>query len=782
MLNTKYNKSLFIDAPFESDRTKGGIPMPALKEDSVTSHKIQLLIDELEYIYRYFKDNTIINGFIATIFYNRIAPKTSRVQRIFSHEKEAYENTVGARFGSNGLDNKGNPRLRHIVTYFVSEYEILSTISELKAAKKVVDDSYKGDFRKENLDKGNKNSQAIFFKNQPIKMSNFFWVMQDVSMIDKIDVLLPDNITPSKDTLVTFFPCFKEKGSLGLILNKMGITVKGGVLDDWNVILSPDQLEILMSSAPYLVCMNNDDFSSYNEDDYEEEDNSFSRRLPPVTDDMPTIGLFDTMFEENSYLKDYVTFENLVSDEYMKNSDNMVHGTKIDSILVEGDKLNPDYDDECGFFKVMHFGVGGKKSIDVPVLFKAIEEQVKKYCHKVKVWNISLGDERGINPNYLSLLGAKIDEVSRKYNVLFVVSGTNYSEKYKDITIGAPADSFNAIVVNSVISKDNPIPPSYARKGPVLTFFQKPDVCYYGGDKDNPLYCYSPNGDYYCCGTSFAAPFIARKAAFLINKMHLSVECAKALIIDSAYGWNVRTGNNNNSFMGYGIVPISVKEIVMSKKDEIKMIFSGKTIEQGTLIHDLPILIDQNNKFGFTAKLTFCYFTYGSRNQGVDYSDQEISVKFGKSNKKLDLRDNLEHYVVDSINKDKQAMENSFVGEGKAIGDFGKWNNTKVLIEKKCEQKREKDYNGIPPWWGIYVRHLDRYSSISAERWKNNPDSVSVKFGIVATFKTVDGTDADIDTYIKRIRANNNYHIREIDLEIENDISLQENVDIVFDK
>lgn len=781
MDKNKYNHSLLVEAPFESDRVNGGFPIPSLYTYSVTSSKIERLIKDLQNVLKYFEDKKLINGVLVTAFYTDIAPKSRRIQRMLSNLNDAYKYTVGARYVKS-IDESGKTCLKHAVTYCVNEYEITKTISELVDAKEIVDMFYSGEFVNTNLNKGNKELQKQFFKNRSLSMTNFFWLMQDVSNIDDFDVLLPDIKETNKNTLITIFPCFKTKGYLETALNKIGVTGKISLLDDWNVILSPDQLKLLIKEAPYLICMDNDDFSSYADEESIDNPCSFGRKLPPINDDLPTIGLFDTMFEEGCYLQEYVQFERLVSKDYMINPQNKIHGTRIDSILIEGHKLNPDYDDGCGYFKVLHFGVGGKKNIDVPILFNALDEQVKKHCNSVKVWNLSLGDERGINPNYVSLLGAKIDEISRKYNVLFVVAGTNISEEYKDMTIGSPADSFNAIVVNSVISKDKPIPPDYARKGPILTFVQKPDVCYYGGDKEHPLYCYSPNGDYCCSGTSFAAPFIARKAAYLINKMHLSIECAKALLIDSAYGWNVRTGKNNNDFIGYGIVPITIEDVILGKKDEIKMIFSGRTIEQGTLIHDLPILLDSNKSFNYTAKLTFCYFTYGSRNQGVDYSDQEISVKFGCSDKKVDHRDDQEHFIIDSINKDRQAMENAYVGEGKAIQDFGKWNNTKILIEGKIQQNKSKDYSAKNPWWGIYVKHLDRYSSISSEKWEKDPNSVSVRFGIVATFKTTDGTDADLDTYVKRLRSNVNYHVKEIDLEIENDISVQENEEVTFDE
>lgn len=47
-----------------------------------------------------------------------------------------------------------------------------------------------------------------------------------------------------------------------------------------------------------------------------------------------------------------------------------------------------------------------------------------------------------------------------------------------------------------------------------------------------------PLGKATVTGTSFAAPWITRKMAYLIHVMGLSREVAKALIIDSAAGWN----------------------------------------------------------------------------------------------------------------------------------------------------------------------------------------------------------------------------------------------------
>src|SRR5690606_37450063 len=113
-------------------------------------------------------------------------------------------------------------------------------------------------------------------------------------------------------------------------------------------------------------------------------------------------------------------------------------------------------------------------------------------------------------------------------------SGTNdKSQSFKKI--GSPADSINSLVVNSVDFKKNYA--DYSRKGPILEFFTKPDISYYGGTSIDPIYAYDINGIVPVYGTSYAAPWIARKLTYLIEVLGLTREIAKALIIDSALGW-----------------------------------------------------------------------------------------------------------------------------------------------------------------------------------------------------------------------------------------------------
>ncbi len=141
-----------------------------------------------------------------------------------------------------------------------------------------------------------------------------------------------------------------------------------------------------------------------------------------------------------------------------------------------------------------------------------------------------------IDANFISPEAAELDKIQYEYDVIFVVAGTNKKKNSNVNKIGAPADSLNSLVVNAIDFSGKPA--SYTRRGPVLSFFYKPDVCYYGGDGHDKIVVCEPLGKATVTGTSFAAPWITRKMAYLIHVMGLSRELAKALIIDSAVGWD----------------------------------------------------------------------------------------------------------------------------------------------------------------------------------------------------------------------------------------------------
>ena len=226
----------------------------------------------------------------------------------------------------------------------------------------------------------------------------------------------------------------------------------------------------------------------------------------------------------------------------------------------------------------------------------------------------------------------------------------------------SPADSLNSIVVNSIRRDGRPA--SYTRKGNGLSFFNKPDVAYYGGDYDNKIIAYAPWREEEVQGTSFAAPWISRKLCYLIDIMGMTREVAKALLIDSAAGWEYKKSTyRNKDVVGYGIVPIDIQQILSTSNDEIKFVLYGTSESYKTTNYAIPIPIDGDNKYPFIARATLCYFPECSRSQGVDYTNRELSLAFGRVGADGRIKD---------INENVQDENGVHIGERQSRKDFRK--------------------------------------------------------------------------------------------------------------
>jgi len=81
-----------------------------------------------------------------------------------------------------------------------------------------------------------------------------------------------------------------------------------------------------------------------------------------------------------------------------------------------------------------------------------------------------------INSNFISPEAAILDKIQFENDIIFVVAGTNKPKNSNVKKIGAPADSINSMVVNSVSTSNKPV--DYSREGLVLSFFNKPDISY----------------------------------------------------------------------------------------------------------------------------------------------------------------------------------------------------------------------------------------------------------------------------------------------------------------
>lgn len=686
------------------------------------------------------------SGVLISVHYNKIVAKSNRVSGLLKGEQSNYA-IVGAKFN--------HEKTKHIITYFLEEKDLEKSNVLLENTCRVFSTYFAEGISKDLFE------QKLFFdriKYEQFSLNKtlFRQIVADVSYIDDFDVETAHNY--NKDSIITLYDTGVDIKS---VFSKIGIDVLSSrILDNRTVFLDENQMNLLYDRVPYLVAMATENISDLSPDDFiEEYERDIS--LIPSPGIEPTIGVIDTLFDTRVYFSEWVEYHDMVDNNIPKGQNDYRHGTAVSSIIVDGPKLNPWLDDGCGRFRVRHFGVAAGAQFSSFTIIKLIKRIIEGN-KDIKVWNISLGSNQEINDNFISAEAAVLDQLQYENDVIFVVAGTNKSRA--DIEkIGSPADSINSMVVNSVTKSG--LSTKYSRKGLALSFFAKPDVSYYGGSEEQYIQVCEPLGVTLVAGTSFAAPWIARKLAYLINILGLNREVAKALIIDAARGWNDAPTPEEVALYGHGIVPIKITDIIQTPEDEIKFLVTDVSEKWNTYNYHFPIPL-KGDSYPYFARATMCYFPLCDRAQGVDYTNTELNLHFGR------IKDNGK---LNEINEDKQNQcddigeAGSYILEGEARERFRKWDNVKYISEKvrdrRIPKKAYKNKN-----WGMEIKTNNRLEP---------KDGIGLRFGVVVTVKEMYGVNR-IDEFIKNCNFNG-WLVNTIDIRNRIDIHRKINEEIDFE-
>ncbi len=225
------------------------------------------------------------------------------------------------------------------------------------------------------------------------------------------------------------------------------------------------------------------------------------------------------------------------------------HGTFVASRILYGDTLedklqNQPVTPSCYVLDVRVLGRdanGDILGLDEQGLAMAIDQAAQTFSPNVRVVNISLGTGVAINDNEYSLVANIIDQIARRYDLLFVTTAGNIcnsnliasyprSVPYPGWRIDLPGESLLALTVGSIacftdhnsISKKNELSP-FSRIGPGANGGIKPEVVAHGGNCNtlgkttSRLGVIGVHGDglqiAFDFGTSFAAPLVSGIAA-----------------------------------------------------------------------------------------------------------------------------------------------------------------------------------------------------------------------------------------------------------------------------
>lgn len=691
----------------------------------------------------FWSDKTLFTKALVSVHYTDVVAKSNRIKNLLSESpKGANESIVGARF------DERDGEIKHVITHCIFRDTIKKAVAELEECIKVLNTQFLGKLSVSQIDDINLNKVSV----NRMSKTKFVSLIVDCFYVDFI------NIDTDKDpieerSIVTLYETDVRSSQ---ILRQIGISeTKYQQLDDITFVMNPDQFDILKDAAPYLIAMSVSDITQIpvaNTNDID-EDPDFS--IPEPTNE-PVVGVIDTHFYDKVYFRDWVQYHNEQSKEIELKPNDYDHGTMVTSIIVDGPTLNPCLEDNCGRFQVRHFGVAKDGRNNSSSIMRAIKRIVSDN-KDIKVWNLSLGSEHEINKNFISPEAAILDKIQFENDVVFIVSGTN--KRDDDISkkrLGAPADSINSIVVNSVDFEQ--IPTIYSRTGPVLSFFNKPDVSYYGGTDDDRIVVYAPYGKKASYGTSFAAPWITRKMAFLIYKMGLTKEVAKALLIDSAARWKKNV--YNSEVIGYGVVPKKIDNIIQCENDEIRFVISEVSELFDTYNYNIPIPVYQESQ-PFIAKATLCYFPKCSRNQGVDYTDTELDLHFGR------IKDN----GIKSIDNNIQNNEGKyFLKEGRARQLYRKWDNIKLIGEELKDTPRSRKVYGDGRW-GISLKTKERLLGNAGK---------GLNFGLVITLKEITGQNR-IEEFI-RLCTLRGWLVNKVSIENQLEVYNKADVDVEFEE
>lgn len=693
----------------EKNRNKPG-PRNLNKTRKTTANDLRRLVLELKKVKEFYSQNDkYVNGVLIDVYYNDIISKSGRIKEVLKIKGECNDSIVGARFtdGLPGIEN-------HIITHYVEKNVIDVAIDKLLKAADYIDKYLNGEATSDNFD----SSLPLDYSKCSLKKTKLRDIIIDCSVIEKFDIPnVLDNIEMSDSMVVTFY---KTELNIYSLLNELGIDRDKyyyAPAGENTLFVDKNLLNVLLTKVPHLISMAVSDVSEISFST-ENKDNRKHFDIPKPTN-QPIIGVIDTLFDKSVYFGEWVDYHEVLEffEETNKNESHYEHGTSVTSIIVDGPRLNPWLEDNCGMFRVRHFGVCLDR-ISITSLVRKLERIVQQN-QDIHVWNLSLGTSEEVSKNFISFDGAALDALEQKYNVIFVIAGTNdiRNNKKDYLRVGSPADSINSVVVNSVRKDGSPV--SYSRKGKILSFFNKPDVSYYGGDFDERITVYSSKGIDEQYGTSFAAPWIARKLCYLIDILGFTREVAKALLIDSAAGWEYKQGQYKlQNIIGFGVVPKDISKVVECDNSEIKFTLTGTAHTFATSNYAIPVPKDEGNKSYYIARATLCYFPECNRLQGVDYTQRELSLKFG-----IVVGD-----TIKDINKNTQDDENEYNNERKARSDFRKWENTKFISSLLGKNRGLTLYN--EGFWGV---------SLTSKERKNIATMEDLNFGVVITLKNIQG-------------------------------------------
>lgn len=661
------------------------------KNTYITSTHLTNLADDLRGLIKNWNFTLLSSRVLVTAEYIEVIAKSNRITRLLKPVNCDHLSDIvcGARFETD-ITGKNT---HHVIVYKTTKEAIQQAIKELDSASSLLTNHCAGFATNQSL----KNLSKSLLVQYGFSLSALSDLLVDAYFVQRFYIGSAGN-NCNDDMLVSLYRVGNQQALINL-LAKIGIRASSSrFLNDDTVLLRQEERALLGEKADWLIAMEVRDLMSYDTSAQYISSITHTIQIPNPCNE-PTVGVIDTRFDTRVYFAKWVEYHDCINKSIPLKTEDYRHGTAVSSLIVNGPLINPHLDDGCGFFRVRHFAVAPHGLVSSFDVLRNIRDIVRNN-RDIKVWNLCLGSTRPCPKNFISPEGAELDRIQRDFDVIFVVAGTNAKNSSPNVLsqlrIGAPADAVNPVVVNSCDADGNPA--IYSRRGPVLDFFWKPDVSCQGGVPKAPMLVCTNCGQESVIGTSFAAPWIARKLAYLIETLQLSRSEAKALLIDSCVGW--LPPDDKWPWRGWGCVPQKIEAIIHSATDEIRFIISGKIKDYETFSYDIPIPLASNGQLDYDVRATLCYFPECRREQGVDYTLTELDLHFGRVDNRKGNAD------IVSIDHNQQGKKGNLnLPENLVRTYFRKWDNVKVRSQTFKRYLAPFNAQGL---WGLKILSKER--------------------------------------------------------------------------
>ncbi|WP_144141058.1 S8 family peptidase [Paraburkholderia sp. BCC1884] len=434
------------------------------------------------------------------------------------------------------------------------------------------------------------------------------------------------------------------------------------------------------------------------------------------------------------------------------------HGTNIGGLLVGAESLNSGYAarfeaDGCWLVDIAmypdenkalagsYYESGSAKFLDrLEGVVAACREQ-----HDVRIFNFSLNNRRAVSNSEFSEEARRLDQISRRYDVIFVISAGNAEDgdarpewdrrpsyaaaqliESKNDSLHGPADSLLNISVGAtnghgVAGCIPDAPARYSRRGPGVRGSVKPDVCHIGGaagdDDHTGLFSVTKGGMLTeVLGTSFAAPLAAKTLAAIDLELdgRAPREVLQAMFIHSAHLKPPMSGRGAKKFarnlVGFGFPAVSHQILSLDRHTFGVVVHDSIRPGENTVIDFKwpQALVGADGKCFGAARMTLVYsppldFTYGAEAARISLDASLRQASSGGSVEGDDDED-IEDEKISYIGRLKPVHSHGLKRtsrEAALLLDGLKWSPVKVL---------EGQFNGIGSSsdWRLTVNYVTR--------------------------------------------------------------------------